>query len=66
MFPNIEGTGMGSLQFADNLLNDSGVACLAGESFGKYGKGYVRFSFANSPENIEEALDRIKNFVGSR
>ena len=66
VFPNIEGTGMSSLKFADNLLNDGGVACLAGESFGKYGKGYVRFSFANSTENIEEALDRIKNFVGSR
>ena len=66
VFPNIEGTGMSSLKFADNLLNDGGVACLAGESFGKYGKGYVRFSFANSSENIEEALDRIKNFVGSR
>ncbi|MDP6452066.1 MAG: pyridoxal phosphate-dependent aminotransferase [SAR202 cluster bacterium] len=66
VFPNIEGTGMSSQQFADRLLNDAGVACLAGESFGEYGTGYARFSFANSVENIEEALDRIKKFIASR
>ena len=62
-FPNVEGTGMTSRQFADGLLDDHGVACLAGESFGEYGAGCVRFSFANSTENLERALGRIEAFV---
>ena len=62
-FPNIEETGMTSRRFADGLLEEAGVASLAGESFGKYGKDYIRFSFANSAENIEEALGRIDGFV---
>ena len=64
-FPNIEDTGMSSQQFADDLLNKAGVACLTGEAFGKYGEGFVRFSFANSTENIEKALERIESFVKS-
>ncbi len=63
VFPSIEGTGMSSKQFADDLLEKHGVACLAGESFGKYGKGCIRFSFANSMENLEDALKRINDFV---
>ena len=63
VFPNIQETGMTSRDFADRLLDEAGVACLAGESFGEYGKGYVRFSFANSSENIEKALHRIGDFV---
>ena len=66
VFPSVEGTGMTSRQFADSLLPEAGVACLAGESFGRYGEGYVRFSFANSIENIEKALQRIDKFVRSR
>ena len=62
-FPNVEETGMSSRRFADDLLTEAGVACLPGESFGQYGDGFVRFSFANSAENIEKALDRIENFV---
>lgn len=62
-FPNIEGTGMTSRLFADGLLQDYGVAALAGESFGKYGNGCVRFSFANSTENLNRALQRIAEFV---
>ncbi len=62
-FPNIEGTGLTSQDFADRLLQDAGVACLAGEAFGKYGNGYVRFSFANSPENLQKALERIEKFL---
>lgn len=65
-FPNIEGTGMSSREFADRLLEEAGVACLAGESFGEYGKGYIRFSFANSAENIKKALDRIEKFLSRR
>ncbi|MDP6402840.1 MAG: pyridoxal phosphate-dependent aminotransferase [SAR202 cluster bacterium] len=66
VFPNIEGTGMTSRQFADSLLEDAGVAGLSGDSFGKYGNGYVRFSFANSAENIEKALERIEKFVANK
>ena len=65
VFPNIEDTGMSSQQFAADLLNKAGVACLTGEAFGEYGDGFVRFSFANSTENIEKALDRIERFVKS-
>jgi aspartate/methionine/tyrosine aminotransferase len=65
VFPNVEETGLSSHEFADRLLRDGGVACLAGESFGEYGKGFVRFSFANSTENIEKALGRIEDFVQS-
>lgn len=62
-FPNVTGTGMSSHDFADRLLAEGGVACLPGESFGEYGDGFVRFSFANSTENIEKALERIDDFV---
>ena len=63
VFPNVEATGLSSVEFADRLLQEAGVACLSGESFGEYGKGYVRFSFANSAENIQKALERIAGFV---
>lgn len=65
-FPNVEATGMSSSEFADDLLSEAGVACLAGESFGEYGYGCVRYSFANSNENLERALERIYKFVISR
>jgi aspartate/methionine/tyrosine aminotransferase len=42
------------------LLNDAGVACLSGTAFGSFGDGYLRFSYANSLENIQEALNRIR------
>jgi aspartate/methionine/tyrosine aminotransferase len=45
---------------ADALLNEAGVACLAGTAFGKWGEGYLRFSFANSVENIQRALERLE------
>ena len=64
VFPSVEETGLTSRDFADRLLSEGGVASLAGESFGRFGEGYVRFSFANSAENIEKALDRIEGFVG--
>jgi aspartate/methionine/tyrosine aminotransferase len=60
VFPNITGTGMASRELADLLLNDAGVACLSGTAFGSYGDGYLRFSYANSLENIQEALARIR------
>ncbi|MEM0058375.1 MAG: pyridoxal phosphate-dependent aminotransferase [Candidatus Bathyarchaeia archaeon] len=59
VFPNITGIGMRSKELSDYLLNEAGVAVLPGTSFGKYGEGYLRISFANSIENIREALRRI-------
>jgi aspartate aminotransferase len=59
VFPNITGTGWPSQKLADALLNEAGVAGLSGTSFGAFGEGYVRFSVANSIQNIEKALDRI-------
>ncbi|MEQ8397292.1 pyridoxal phosphate-dependent aminotransferase [Thalassobaculum sp.] len=59
-FPNIEGTGMGAKALQTKLLEDAGVAVIAGTSFGAFGEGYLRFSYANSTENIREAITRIK------
>lgn len=59
VFPNITGTGMDCRRLADYLLSEAGVAVLPGTSFGEYGEGYLRLSFANSVENIRKALDRI-------
>jgi aspartate/methionine/tyrosine aminotransferase len=63
VFPNITGTGMDCRKLGDYLLNDAGVAVLSGTSFGKFGEGYLRLSFANSIENIKKALERIDNAV---
>jgi aspartate/methionine/tyrosine aminotransferase len=63
VFPNIKGIGKKSKEFSDYLLNEAGVAVLPGTSFGKYGEGYLRISFANSVENIKKALDRISKAV---
>jgi aspartate/methionine/tyrosine aminotransferase len=65
-FPNIEGTGMPAKVLADYLLNTAGVAALSGTSFGRYGEGYLRFSYANSVENIERALNRIREALTAR
>jgi aspartate aminotransferase len=62
-FPNIEGTGMTSKALADALLQEAGVACLSGSSFGEFGEGYLRFSYANSLENLLEAVERIRKFL---
>jgi aspartate aminotransferase len=59
-FPNIEATGLSSPELADLLLQEAGIACLSGSSFGTYGNGYLRFSYANSVENLNEAIERIK------
>ena len=63
VFPNIEGTGMSSREMQDYLLNEAGVACLSGTAFGKYGEGFLRFSYANSIENLQKALERIGEAV---
>jgi aspartate aminotransferase len=59
VFPNIGKTGWPSKKLADALLEDAGVAGLSGTAFGKFGEGYMRFSVANSIENIEKALERV-------
>jgi aspartate/methionine/tyrosine aminotransferase len=49
---------------ADAMLEEAGVACLSGTAFGAFGEGYLRFSVANSLENLNKALSRIDNWVG--
>lgn len=63
VFPNITKTKKSSKELADYLLNEGGVAGLSGTSFGAYGKGYLRFSYANSVENIRKALKKIEDAV---
>jgi len=59
-FPNITGTGVPASRLAERLLNEAGVACLAGTAFGGWGEGFLRLSYANSVANIEAALDAMK------
>lgn len=59
-FANVKATGRGSKEIADSLLADAGVACLNGAGFGEFGEGYIRFSYANSYENLMRAVERIK------
>ncbi len=63
-FPNIKKTGWPSKKLADALLEQAGVACLSGTAFGEYGEGYLRFSVANSLENLNKALRRIEDWAG--
>jgi len=60
VFPNVKSINMDSRKLPDFLLNKAGVAALSGTAFGEYGKGYMRFSFANSIPNIEKALKQIE------
>jgi aspartate aminotransferase len=62
-FPNIIGTGYASRQLQDDLLSEAGVALVSGTSFGEQGEGYIRFSYASSIANIEEAIERIGRFL---
>ena len=64
-FPNITGTGLSSHEMQDRLLEEAGVATIAGTSFGAYGEGYLRFSYANTVENIETALSRMRGLLAS-
>jgi aspartate/methionine/tyrosine aminotransferase len=63
VFPNITATGWSSKTLADALLEEAGVACLSGASFGEFGEGYLRLSVANSMENLQRALERIESWV---
>ncbi|MEX2431613.1 MAG: pyridoxal phosphate-dependent aminotransferase [Dehalococcoidia bacterium] len=62
-FPSIKGAGLTSEEFERRLLHEAGVSLLAGTSFGEYGQGYVRISFANTQDNIREALHRMNAFL---
>jgi len=59
-FANVKALGRGSKEIADSLLADAGVACLNGAGFGEFGEGYIRFSYANSYENLMRAVERIR------
>jgi len=63
VFPNITQTGWKSKPLADALLDQAGVAALSGTAFGAFGEGYLRFSIANSMENLQQALDRIDQWT---
>jgi aspartate/methionine/tyrosine aminotransferase len=63
VFPNVTKTGWQSKKLANALLEEAGVACLSGTSFGDFGEGYLRFSVANSLENLNKALDRIAQWT---
>jgi len=62
-FPNITRTGWSSSKLANAMLEQAGVACLSGTAFGDFGEGYLRFSVANSLENLNKALDRISQWT---
>ena len=59
-FPNVTGTGIPSRKLEELLLNQAGVSCLSGTSFGAMGEGFLRFSYANSLENIREGMRRVR------
>ncbi len=62
-FPDISGTGLTGAEFAERLLVDHDVCVLAGTAFGGVGTDHIRISYANSRENLSEALGRIGRFV---
>jgi aspartate/methionine/tyrosine aminotransferase len=65
VFPNVTGTGLSSTEFEHRMLNEAGVSLLAGTSFGEYGEGYSRLSFAASQNDLGEALRRMEGLLGS-
>ena len=65
VFANITGTGATAQDLQKRLLEEAGVAAVAGTSFGEYGEGFIRFSYANSIENIREAMRRFRELLAS-
>jgi len=65
-FPNIKGTGLASEQFANLLLEKAGVAVCPGNYFGEHGEGYVRFCYANSIENINKGIEKMREVLKTR
>ena len=66
VFPNIKGTGMSSVQFADFVLQEAGVALLPGSCFGEYGEGYARLCFTRDPEVIEVGCEKMKEALAKK
>ena len=66
VFPNISGTGMKSADLAKALLEEAGVACLSGTAFGEHGEGFIRFSYANSLDNLRTALQSMQEYLSVR
>jgi aspartate aminotransferase len=64
-FPNVDGTGFDAKTLQARLLDEAGVATIAGTSFGAYGEGYLRFSYASSLPQLQEAVERIHRFLGN-
>jgi aspartate aminotransferase len=64
-FPNVTGTGLDARTLQSRLLEEAGVATIAGTSFGEFGEGYLRFSYANSRDAIAEAIARIDKFLAT-
>jgi aminotransferase len=62
-FANIKSFGKTSVEFAEELVSKAGVVAVPGSAFGKMGEGYIRFVFANSDENLEEAVRRIRGYI---
>ncbi|MBD9219607.1 MAG: pyridoxal phosphate-dependent aminotransferase [Clostridiales bacterium] len=62
-FPDISSFGLSSKEFADRLLEEEGIALAWGTSFGEYGEGHIRISYATSLENLKEAVERLKRFT---
>jgi aspartate/methionine/tyrosine aminotransferase len=58
-FPNISKLNFSSLDFQNKLLNETGIAAIAGTSFGEFGEGYLRFSCASSEESIKRAIEKL-------
>jgi aspartate/methionine/tyrosine aminotransferase len=65
-FPNVTGTGLDARALQNRMLEEAGVATIAGTSFGEFGEGYLRFSYANSRAAIAEAIERIRQLMGNR
>jgi len=63
VFPSVKKIGWDTKKLADALLNEAGVAILSGTAFGKFGEGYLRLSYANSVENINKGLERMRKFL---
>jgi aspartate/methionine/tyrosine aminotransferase len=64
VFPDISSFGISSSVFANRLLDEAGVAAAAGTAFGDFGEGFIRFSYANSLDNLKIAVDRFEKFCG--
>ncbi len=62
-FTNIKNTAFSSMAFQEKALENYGVACISGTSFGGFGEGYIRLSCANSDEAITEAVSRLKQMI---